>query len=368
MTEELIRPCTVISVMIRVNIHTRVEFKHFWCCVIFPSSLWGIESLAFPSCLESLTFGSHFQQSLALVHLPRSLQCLTLGADFDQNLTNVHLPTGLKSLTLGYHFNQSLERVTLPRRLQSLTFGHDFNQSLEQVNLPSSLQHLFFGHDFNQPLDRVTLPSSIESIAFGANFRQSLKHVDLQGLRRLTFADHFNESLEHVKLPQTLHMLHYRGLGVRILWQSKEIFKLIHISLQPCLFHGRCHPVPWMSFWIDVSAVLSNFLTFAIYSTHHQNETNTPLWQKCVGWVGASRNYSDMTGTCGYMWYNSRPGQQFPSKTSTSHFCTTASTYPRSHPPDANPCYCRDTSLSCSAYCLYKPEDNKHPGPPKKKY
>ena len=52
------------------------------------------------------------------------------------------MPCSLQSLTFGSHFDQSLENVTLPCSLQSLTFGICFNQSLENVTLPSSLQSL----------------------------------------------------------------------------------------------------------------------------------------------------------------------------------------------------------------------------------
>ena len=45
----------------------------------------------------------------------------------------MNLPDSLQSLSFGSFFNQSLEGVNLPDSLQSLSFGSFFNQSLEGV-------------------------------------------------------------------------------------------------------------------------------------------------------------------------------------------------------------------------------------------
>ena len=73
----------------------------------------------------------------------------------------------LQTLTFGSAFNQSLESVTLPRSLQNLTFGSELNQNLERVTLPSGLQALTFGSTFNQSLECVTLPPSLQDLTFG---------------------------------------------------------------------------------------------------------------------------------------------------------------------------------------------------------
>lgn len=85
----------------------------------------------------------------------------------------------LESLTLGTHFNQSLVDVTWPASLKSLTFGYYFNTSMEGVQLPLDLEHLKFGASFNQSLKKVILPPNLRSLTLGLFFRQSLTSVTL---------------------------------------------------------------------------------------------------------------------------------------------------------------------------------------------
>jgi hypothetical protein len=129
--------------------------------------------------LESVTFGSRFNQSIADVTLPSGLQSLTFGRRFNQSMDHVTLPSGLQSLTFGVLFNQSIGDVTLPSGLQSLTFGNNFNQSMDNVILPSGLQSLTFGQFFNQSIDNVTFPSGLQSLTLHAWYNQSIGHVTL---------------------------------------------------------------------------------------------------------------------------------------------------------------------------------------------
>ena len=62
-------------------------------------------------------------------------------------LENVALPSGLQTITFGRDFNQSLENVVLPSGLLTITFGDRFNQSLENVTLPSGLQTITANED-----------------------------------------------------------------------------------------------------------------------------------------------------------------------------------------------------------------------------
>ena len=74
----------------------------------------------------------------------------------------IQLPSSLQSLTFGSSFNQSLDGIQPPSSLQSLVFGHAFNQSLEGTQLPSSLQSLTFIGAFNQSLEGIQIPSSLQ--------------------------------------------------------------------------------------------------------------------------------------------------------------------------------------------------------------
>merc|ERR1719224_101149 len=108
-------------------------------------------------------------------------------------LDKVTLPSSLQTLTFGSSFNQSLDKVTLPSSLQTLAFGCFFNQSLDEVTLPSSLQTLIFGKyygkyynqrvslDNNQrlSLDKVTLPSSLQTLICDSPLYEMLENVTL---------------------------------------------------------------------------------------------------------------------------------------------------------------------------------------------
>ena len=51
----------------------------------------------------------------------------------------------LQKLTFGFWFNQSLGNVTLSSMLQSFTFGDNFNQFLDNMTLPLALRSFTFG-------------------------------------------------------------------------------------------------------------------------------------------------------------------------------------------------------------------------------
>ena len=78
---------------------------------------------------------------------PACLQCLTFGHFFNQSLDNVTWPAGLQSLTFGLNFNQSLDNVTWPKGLQRLTFHSIDGRRLTEsgVVLPRTLQTLVTG-------------------------------------------------------------------------------------------------------------------------------------------------------------------------------------------------------------------------------
>ena len=177
-----------------------------------------------PETLESLTFGTDFNQGLCDMHMLTRLQSLTFGARFNQSLDRVTLPPSLETLTFGADFNQGLEAVTLPASLQALTLGRGFSHSLEGVTLPPSLETLAFQSGivcywypdqgnivtfgFNNSLERVILPSNLQTLTFGDRFNQSLERVILpSNLQTLTFGDRFNQSLDRVTLPPSLETL-----------------------------------------------------------------------------------------------------------------------------------------------------------------
>ena len=78
------------------------------------------------------------------IDLTRFVMWLVLPLQFEHHM-NCLLTQCLQKLTFGFWFNQSLDNVTLPSMLQSLPFGNNFNQSLDNMTLPLALRSLTFG-------------------------------------------------------------------------------------------------------------------------------------------------------------------------------------------------------------------------------
>ena len=71
-------------------------------------------------------------------------------------------PDGLEDITFGTHFNQTIAAVKWPPGLLRVTFGDRFNKPVASAAWPASLTHLTFGRGFDQPLQgpRLTAPPS----------------------------------------------------------------------------------------------------------------------------------------------------------------------------------------------------------------
>jgi hypothetical protein len=103
-------------------------------------------------------------------------------------MDKVTLPDGLESITFGSNFNQPLDKVVFPLGLKSVTFGECFNQSLEKVNIPPNLESITFGEGFNQNLDNVIFPESLHSISFGMQFTQNLHNAKFpKDMKKIVF-------------------------------------------------------------------------------------------------------------------------------------------------------------------------------------
>ena len=148
-----------------------------------------------PPCLESITFGSHFNQNIDEVKFPDSLQSITFGFWFNQNIDEVKFPDSLQILTFGRHFNQKIDEVKFPANLQSITFGDYFNQKIDEVKFPANLQSITFGNYFNQKIDEVKFPNSLQSITFGYLFNQNIdKLLLLPNLQNITLPESFDST------------------------------------------------------------------------------------------------------------------------------------------------------------------------------
>ena len=91
-------------------------------------------------------------------------------------------PDGLEEITFGTHFNQTVAAVKWPPGLLRVTFGDRFNKPVVSAAWPPSLTHLTFGRGFDQPLQGPQLatssgggspswpPAGLRSIIVGSKF------------------------------------------------------------------------------------------------------------------------------------------------------------------------------------------------------
>ena len=162
-----------------------------------------IDEGVLPVSLIHLTFGHNFNKPLPV--LPPSLAYLVLGDDFSQPLIIGTLPSSLIHLTVGFRFNRLIRVGVLPSSLTHLTFGVHFNQPLRTGVLPSTVTQLCFEGDFNQPLEIDALPSSLTHLSFGYRFDQPLAvGVFPSSLTQLTFGLQFNRRIAVGVLPSSL--------------------------------------------------------------------------------------------------------------------------------------------------------------------
>ena len=169
-----------------------------------------------PNTLKRLAFADGFADNLDLDILPSSLQSLTFGTRFNQSLEPEHLPevwwdlgsfgsaqatsvppcpskvSHVEPLVLSSTILLSpscqdcrasrawalaMSSAIGPRSFAQspATFGgKEFNQPMEQVNLPSELQSLVFGDRFNQAVSKVQWPSGLKTLTFGSRFNQQI--------------------------------------------------------------------------------------------------------------------------------------------------------------------------------------------------
>jgi hypothetical protein len=73
----------------------------------------------------------------------------------------------VQSISFGSDFNQPLHENVLPKSLRSITFGSFFNQPILENVLPPLLQSITFGYAFRHSLLGNVLPNSVEFVSFG---------------------------------------------------------------------------------------------------------------------------------------------------------------------------------------------------------
>ncbi|GAM27688.1 hypothetical protein SAMD00019534_108640 [Acytostelium subglobosum LB1] len=192
-----------------------------------------------PESLQSLTFGSLFNQEIAPGLLPPSLTLLSLGSMFNQEIAVGVLPASLTSLSFGALFNKPLinqEGVSiLPQHLTSLSFV-SYNHPLPA--LPASMTNLDLGNKFKHPMEvpqsltslalgpvmydhALILPTSLTSLKFTQEFNKKVTIGSLpQSLTSVLFGDKFNEPILPGSLPNSITHLTFGHSFYPVIFQD----------------------------------------------------------------------------------------------------------------------------------------------------
>eukprot|EP01133_Synstelium_polycarpum_P012010 gene12010-14041_t len=174
-----------------------------------------------PKGIETIHFGSTFNQPLQHVWLPAGLKTLTLEKDFEQSLLPGWLPDGLKTLTFGRYYNEPLQPGHLPSSLETLVFGYLFRQPIEPGQLPIGLKRLTFDEHYTHPFRVGSLPNGLVSLTFGRFFNQPLQPGHLPAtLEHLKFGRGFQRPLVDTGVDPAYALSFVRG-------QKKDIDKAI---------------------------------------------------------------------------------------------------------------------------------------------
>ncbi|GAM27225.1 hypothetical protein SAMD00019534_104000 [Acytostelium subglobosum LB1] len=185
-----------------------------------------------PSSITSLKFGDRFNKALSLEAFPSSLTSLEIGTSFDHSLEGV-LPSSLRTLVL-LTGHCELRPTTLPRSLTSLMVGPTFMQFLVKDVLPPTLISLTFDRDFNMPLLADVLPSSLTHLTLGLHFGSEL--VLPPSVTHLTIG--YFSQFKYVQSTVRMVEISY-VIGVHQL-NNYPIPKLPVTRLDTLLLHGKC--------------------------------------------------------------------------------------------------------------------------------
>lgn len=171
-----------------------------------------LASFTFPPSLTHLELGSVFHQPLNDCRLPNGLKHLTLSYNWNLSIDQLPtLPESLETLTFGSMFNQPVDRLTLPSSLSSLQFGRCFNQPVDGLVLPKSLLSLKLSTEFDHSIVALNLPSTLTQLKFGFEYRQSLRDwTPPASLKHLILPGQFDLSRSGLsRLPDSLESLQF---------------------------------------------------------------------------------------------------------------------------------------------------------------
>ena len=157
----------------------------------------------FPASIESLVFGTSFNQPLH-PNLPPQLKELIFGHLYSYPIPHI-LPESLVHMEFSSYYDHPLP-PKLPSNLQVLIFGYKYDHPLPSI-LPDTLRYIEFGSYYNKPLPKK-LPSQLREIRFDTRYNIKLPEHLPESLRKIVFGYCFNKNLPE-KLPEKLEKLKF---------------------------------------------------------------------------------------------------------------------------------------------------------------
>ena len=140
----------------------------------------GLEKCQVPSTLKLLKMAPVWKLQVSVLDgLPNSLETLQFGTYFNQQVDQLKLSPLLRSLIFGWCFNRSIDSLVLPQSLTQLCLGYEFNQPIRGDIFPPQLKSLILGDNFNRPIHEWKLPNSLTQLKFGSSFCQPICDLPL---------------------------------------------------------------------------------------------------------------------------------------------------------------------------------------------
>lgn len=161
-------------------------------------TLTTIPSSPIPNSVKHIIFGPKYKAGIRNI-IPYGVQSVTFGTFFDNVINKGEIPQSVTHLTFGLCFNKSIVN-SIPNSVTHLTFGCLFNKSIDN-NIPDSVQHLVFGDFFNQDVTD-SIPSSVKYLTLGHYFNHDISKIP-NTVQYLTL-DKYDDDPIRFKIPSTV--------------------------------------------------------------------------------------------------------------------------------------------------------------------
>jgi hypothetical protein len=201
----------------------------------------------FPSNLNVIIFGTHFNHSLEYVKWTHNINTLLFNDVFNNVLT---LPIRIKKLWLGLNYLHHIDVDNtllfelkihtqyidaIPKSVQILHLGSRFNETLNRNQFPL-LHTLILSECYNQSFNSNSLPEYLDTLHFNDIYDQYIRYLP-QYLRRIKIGSKYTKSVADVEWPNKLHIIYDKSHSItidasnfppslqKIYWPSGQVYQ-----------------------------------------------------------------------------------------------------------------------------------------------